>query len=38
MSHIEQTALRGARLESFVEKHPVPPEWYNEPEWTDDPE
>ena len=37
MRHIEQhLAPRRDALKRLVKKYPAPPEWYNEPEWTDD--
>jgi hypothetical protein len=35
-AEVERTALRNAELEELLARYPAPPEWGEEPEWSDE--
>ena len=38
LQEIEKHALSKAELDALIARNPVPREWYDEPDWLDDPE
>jgi len=34
-AEVESTALRNGELDELIDRYPVPPEWGNEPGWSD---